>query len=423
MEYITMSKKEYEQLIVFEKVKSGMITRIEASFQLGISERWTREKYKRYIEFGRGGLAHKNRGKPSKKRWNTDEKRLTIELLQSEWQGFGPTFTAEKLKERKGIKISKETVRKEMIKKGVWLTKIKRKKAFRYRKRRPMRGLLVQLDGSYHDWFEGRSHKCTLLVFIDDATSEILWLEFVKSESRIDVMRATKNYITLQGRPHEFYVDHGSVFSVNLNNPERDKITQWERALKELSINVIHANSPQAKGRVERANKTMQDRLIKEMRLAGISSIEEANHFIQTSNFIANHNQRFSVIPADIGNAHRPAKLYNLDHIFCIKEERTLTNDYTISFHKRLFQLDFQQRTIIRPKNSITIYTFLDASIRLFIRNTELTFKEIYAQPKRQIIETEIKQRKPQKPCENSCRWASGLSLSAGPKLYKERVG
>jgi len=422
MDHITMNKKEREQLIVFEKVKAGMITRVEASFQLGISERWARQKYKRYIEFGTKGLVHRNRGKPSTRRWDPKERSLAIDLLKSEWEGFGPTFAAEKLREIKGIKVSKETIRQEMIKEGIRKVKNRRKNARKQRERRPMKGLLVQLDGSPHDWFEGRAPECTLLVFIDDATSDLLWLEFVKSESCLDVMRATKNYISLHGRPHEFYVDHGSVFSVNLNNPERDKITQWERAVKELSIRISHAHSPQAKGRVERANKTMQDRLIKEMRLAEISSIEEANAFVQSGNFITRHNQRFGVIPAKIGNAHRPANLYNLDEIFCIKEERILTNDHTISFRKRLFQLDTQQRTIIRPKDLITIRTYLDKSIKLFIRNTELMFKEIYARPRRKIVEKTVKQPQPRKPCENSRRWASGLTMFAKATQQESRV-
>jgi hypothetical protein len=175
-----------------------------------------------------------------------------------------------------------------------------------------MRGMLIQLDGSPHDWFEGRASKCTLIVFIDDATSEILWLEFVKSESFSGVAGATKNYVEKCGRPTSFYVDYGSVFSVNLNNPERCKKTQFERIMKEMNIDVIHARSPQAKGRVERCNKTMQDRLVKEMRLAGISSIKDANRFVRQGDFIKRHNLKFAVPPIQEGNVHKDIEGYNL---------------------------------------------------------------------------------------------------------------
>ncbi len=197
---------------MFEKLKSEEITQKETTLRLGLSVRWTREKLKRYRKLGDSGLLHRNRGKPSKKRWCDNERSLAIELLKSEWHGFGPTFTAEKLNELKNIKISRETMRQVMIAAGIHQPKQRRMKHRIRRERRPIIGMLVQLDGSPHDWFEGRAEPCTLLVFIDDATSKILWLEFAKSESVIDVMRATKNYIRQYGRPHEIDI------TVRLNN-------------------------------------------------------------------------------------------------------------------------------------------------------------------------------------------------------------
>jgi hypothetical protein len=279
---------------------------------------------------------------------------------------------------------------------------------------------MVQLDGSTHDWFEGRAPKCTLLVFIDDATSKLLWLEFVKSESHIGVMKATRNYMTTHGIPCSFYVDFGSVFSVNLNNPERDKKTQWERVVAELSVEVLHAHSPQAKGRVERSNRTLQDRLIKEMRLAGVSSAEAANQFVRESDFISKHNQRFAIRPAQDGDAHKPTELHNLDDVFCLKEERILANDYTISHNKRILQLGAQQPTIIRPKNTITVKTYLDGSTRLLVRNAELVFSEINARKSKPIqpkTNTHVVH-------ENSRRWVSGLTPLSMQNTYPiRRVG
>jgi hypothetical protein len=409
MEHIIMNKKEREQLIVFEKLKNNEIKQVEAAFRLGISTRWIRKKFKRYLEIGVEGLVHKNRGRISTKCWCEEEKGLMINLLKSEWDGFGPTFTKEKLEEFYNIKVSKETIRKTLIQEGIHKSKRRRIKHRKRRERYPMIGLLIQLDGSPHDWFEGRAPWCTLLVFIDDATSKILWLEFVKSESNIDVMKATKNYINNYGRPHAFYVDFGKVFSVNLNNPERDKKTQWERALQELSIEVKHAHSPQAKGRVERANGVLQDRLIKELRLAGISSIEEANKFLLNKKFITQHNARFAIDPAQAGDAHKPIESYNLDNIFCLKEKRVLTNDYTISYNKRIFQLENMQKTIIRPKNIITVNIHLDGSVRLSIRKTNLIFREINFRTQKKIEKEKVKQYKYYKPSENSRRWVSGF--------------
>jgi transposase len=407
MEHFIMSRKERTQLIVFEKLKNGEISQVEAANRLKMSTRWLREKLKRYKETGDHGLIHKNRGKESSKKWNTEQRALAIELLKSEWQGFGPTFACEKLLELKGIKISKETLRKVMIQEGIWNSKQRKLKHRARRTRRTMLGLLVQLDGSPHDWFEGRAPKCTLLVFIDDATSKILWLEFVRSENEMDVLRSTKNYIQRYGIPHEFYVDFGGVFSVNLNNDERDKKTQWERAASELLINIIHAHSPQAKGRVERANGTMQDRLVKELRLKDISSIEDANKYLRESDFMLKHNERFAVKPAQGGDAHRPAQNYDLEATFCRREARILANDYTIAFNKQYYQLEKQQRTIIRPKDKITVSTFLDGSISLSIRKTVLAFSPISNKPQKPV-QDKIFLNQRSKPCENSRRWASG---------------
>ena len=405
MEHITMSKKECEQYLVFERLKKGEIKQIEAAAKLGISTRWVRKKLRRYEIFGSQGLVHKNRNRASKNCWNAQEEKFTIDLLKNEWQGFGPTFTADKLQELHQIQVSRETVRKVMKKNGLWKDRKKRINYRHQRQRQTMFGIMVQFDGSEHDWFEGRGPKCTALVFIDDATSRILWIEFALSESYASIMPATKNYVEKFGRPHKFYVDFGKVFSVNLNNPEREKKTQWERAMEELDIEVIHARSPQAKGRVERCNQTLQDRLIKEMRLAGISSPEAANKFV--IGFIEKHNQRFAVPAGQSGDAHRSADCYKLDQIFCLKKERILANDYTIVYNKRIFQLEGQQRTIIRPKDIIRVHQNLDGSIQLFIRAIELEFREMRArlQPKEELCFI----HKSHKPSKNSKRWVAGL--------------
>jgi len=344
---------------------------------LKLSTRWIREKLRRYRIEGDAGLVHKNRGRPCPRQWDPNEKAIAIELLKSEWRGFGPTFASEKLAELKDIKVSGETLRKVMIAHALWKPGKRKPKHRRWRERKLMRGILVQLDGSPHDWFEGRGPKCTLLVFIDDATSEILWLEFGESESFKGVASATKKYIEMHGRPVSFYVDYGSVFSVNLNNPERDKKTYFEMIMKDLSIDVIHARSPQAKGRVERANKTMQDRLVKEMRLAGISSIDQANDYIRNSRFIAKHNAKFAVPPAQEHDAHRAITGYDLNSIFCTRETRVVTNDFTIQYNRLVFQIQKNQPAIVRPKSKVVVCERLDGKIAIRLRNANLNFKEL----------------------------------------------
>ncbi len=403
-----MSKKELQQVTILEKLMRREINQKDGAIILNLSARQIIRKLKKFREKGPESLAHKNRGKQSNKRWNIEDEKFAINLLKSEWQGFGPTFASEKLLELYGKKISEEALRKSMIKHGLWIVN---ERKIKHRIRRPRKscfGIMIQLDGSPHDWFEGRGDECTLLVFIDDATSKIVWLEFVKSESLESVMKATLHYFKQYGIPRSFYTDYGSVFSVNTNNPDREKITQFERALKELDIEIIHARSPQAKGRVERSNKTHQDRLIKEMRLKNISTIEDANKFLKDY-YMHKHNLKFAKEPADSTNVHRSIKGIDLNNILCIKEERKLQNDFTILYQKRIFQLEAKQRTIIRPKNDITVNVHLDGSIRLSVRKTDLFFKEINERKHIEKTEEKIVKNYHPKPSENSRKSLSRL--------------
>src|SRR3990167_5064448 len=412
-------EKLMEQAKVLDLITSMDMSQEDGARILKISSRQVRNKLKAYRKEGIKSLVHKNRGKASNKKWDRGKEKLAIELLKGDWFGFGPTFAAEKLFESHGINISREALRKSMIKYGLWIVKGRK---IKHRIRRPRKscfGIMIQLDGSPHDWFEGRAPKCTLLVFIDDATSKVVWLEFAKSESVEDVMRATWNYFKAYGLPSSFYTDYGSVFSVNTNNPERDKITQFERAMKEVAIEIIHASSPQAKGRVERSNRTHQDRLCKELRLRNICTIKDANRFLQEE-YMEKHNIKFAKEPADSTDVHRSVKGINLNNIFCIREERQLQNDFTISYQKRVFQLEAQQKTIIKPKNEITVNKHLDRSIRLSIRKVDLYFKEINERNK---MEKEVKIRaiKATKPSQNSNAWAGGKYVPF--RLNEGRVG
>ena len=347
---------------------------------LGLSVRWIREKLKRFIQKGAAGLVHRRRNKPSPKIWNVLQKDFVMGLFNKDFHDFGPTFAVEKLRELYGITISRETLRKAMIAHGHWHGRKRKPKHRRWRERKEFYGVLIQLDGSPHDWLGGRGPKCTLLVFIDDATSAIVWAELVPSESTEALMQATRHYIERCGRPLAFYVDFGSVFSVNTNNPDRIKITQFKRACNELGIEVIYAHSPQAKGRVERSNQTHQDRLIKELRLRNISTLEEANKFI-IETYIPKHNKAFAVKAAREGDVHRPITTHNLGTIFII-------------------QLLAEQKAVVRPKETVLIHEQFDGSLSIFIRNIKLNFVEIAHRPLK-IHEPLLQQPITHKPAAN----------------------
>lgn len=380
MDKFTMSRKESNQIPIFEKLVSGNLTQRAAAKMLGMTDRQVRNKLGQYKKEGAAGLVHKSRGRASPHRWDNEEREFAMGLLRGGFKEFGPTFAAEKLEEIHGIVVSKETLRKAMIKEGLWLPK---KKKPVYRSRRPRKqnfGQMIQADGSPHDWFEGRAPKCTLLLFVDDATSQHTWAQFANSESTESLMSATRNYIEAYGRPVSIYVDFGSVFSVNTNNPEREKLTQYGRAMKELGVEVKYARSPQAKGRVERANGVLQDRLVKEMRLRKISSIEDANKYLRKE-FLDTHNQKFAVAPEAKQDLHRQIDGFDLDNIFCRKEERVLQNDFIVRYKGKLLQLHKDQKTIIRPKDRIVVHEALDGCISLHIRSIELCFSEVSVRP------------------------------------------
>ena len=396
---IGLSMQERDQLVIFNKLRDGLMSQVAAAKALNFSARWVRKKFKRFVKFGAKGLVHQLRNRPSTKVWNSEQKDWVMKLFDGQFQGFGPTFAAEKIKQLYGIKIGHETLRKVMIANGHWRGKKRKPKHRAWRERKEYFGIMIQLDGSPHDWFEGRGPRCTLLVFIDDATSTIVHAELVPSESLESVVQSARHYIEQWGRPCSFYVDFGSVFSVNTNNPERDKITQFERMCKELGIDVIHARSPQAKGRVERSNQTHQDRLIKELRLLNISTLHEANKFIAEV-YLPAHNKAFAIEASKAGDVHRPVTSHNLDHIFCIKEERVIQNDFTVQYEKRILQLLSGQRAVIRPKETVTISDHFDGTLSVSIRNIQLDFTEILQRPTKvqQII---FRQHKIHKPAAN----------------------
>lgn len=392
-----MSRKELSHVPVFAQLAKRVIAQADAAQKLRLSVRQVQRKLCAYRKRGPRSLVHRLRGRPSNHRLPAGLKDRALALIQDHYPDFGPTFAAEKLAERQGLVIHHETLRLLLIERGFWRPHHGSLTVHLWRERKDCRGEMVQADGSPHRWFEDRAPACTLLAFIDDATSALLWLEFVEGESTAALMMATWRYLEREGRPLSLYVDRGGVFRVNIHNAEEDKLTQYARALRELDIELIHARSPQAKGRVERVFGTLQDRLVKELRLAGISTIPEANRFLREV-YLEKHNAKFAVSPKNSTDLHRDLRGYDLQNIFCTREERTVRNDLTIQYQKRWFQLAPQQPTIVTPGTVVTVSAALGGTIALSLRACTLRFHEIAERPQTRETPSVPTLRTPWKP-------------------------
>ena len=339
-EVITVSMRELDRLKIVQAVVDGQLRPGVAAERLEITDRQFRRLLERYRQEGASGLVSRRRGRPSNNRMPADRESVALGLIREHYADFGPTLAAEKLRERHGLTLSKETIRRLMTVAGLWVPRKQRPpKVYQPRNRRACYGELIQIDGSDHRWFEERAPACTLLVYVDDATSQIMELRFTHSESTFTYFAATRAYLERHGKPVAFYSDKASVFRVNKKGATSgDGHTQFARALFELNIEGICANSSQAKGRVERTHLTLQDRLVKELRLRGINTMEAANAFM--AEFIADYNARFAKAPRNDHNAHRPLRPdENLDLIFAWREPRCVSKSLTIQYDKMLYLL------------------------------------------------------------------------------------
>lgn len=388
-ETLTMSNCEIDRLRVIHNVLDGKLTWQRASEELDLCIRQIGYLCARVRDKGNRGIIHRLRGKPSNHRLAAGLLDEALRYVKERYWDFGPTFANEKLLDKHKIKISTSALRKGMIEADIWKPRKQKPKHRAWRPRKERTGMLIQLDGSDHNWFEDRGPKCVLLLYIDDATSRILYGEFVHVEDTLTLLRATKKYLLICGRPLAFYVDKDTIYRINrqatIEEELRDinPLTQFTRAMEELNINVIFANSPQAKGRVERSFQTHQDRLVKELRLAGISTMEEANKFLKTT-YIPNHNLKYAVKPNDPTDAHRlllPS--HNLAEILAVRSGRTLMNDWTVRFQNMFFQVLPDQPVSIRPKSKLSVEIQLDGSFHLRFKDRYLKFKKLPERPYR----------------------------------------
>ncbi|TFH90198.1 ISNCY family transposase [Vibrio ouci] len=353
--YLTLSHKELDRLTVIKSVHAGRLLQKEAASQLDLSVRQIKRLLARFRAEGAKGLISRHRGKKPNNAYTDATREAAIQLVRAHYTDFGPTLASEKLEERHGIKISRETLRTWMIDASIWVTKGRKKaRIHQRRKRRSRRGELIQIDGSPHAWFEERGEYCTLIVFIDDATSELMAMKFTPAETTQAYMETLDDYLVQHGRPVALYSDKHSIFRVSY--PERDgELTQFTRAIKTLDIEPIHANSAQAKGRVERANGILQDRLVKELRLRGISDIETANAFIPE--LIEQYNKRFAIAPNNDHDAHRKV-LYSeeeVELIFSIHHHRKVSKNLTFQYKNSEYQITNEGKGYRLRHSTVTV--------------------------------------------------------------------
>jgi len=411
---LQMSTKELTRLEVMQKLEEKRMRQREAARILGVSVRHIKRLLKNYRREGAQGLVSQRRGRSSNNRLSKETYRKVLGLLKSKYEGFGPTLACEKLVEVDGLQISKERLRQLMIAEGLWKPRKAHKVVMhQMRERRACFGELVQIDGSPHDWFEGRAPACSLLVFIDDATGKLGQLSFVQGESFFSYAQAAKAYFEHHGKPVVFYSDKHGIFRVNQPSAGKEEgLTQFGRAMQQLDIQIICAHTPQAKGRVERAIQTLQDRLPKELRLRNISSWEAGNAYLPE--FVDDFNRRFAVQPRSDLDAHRSlTRQDDLDQILTWQETRMLSKNLTLQFRKVVYQIQTQRPTYALHHAAVTVCLDAQDNLTILYKGKSLDYTVFHKQAKQsQIVDTKQLNdavRTPQKPATDH-PWRKGFA-------------
>jgi hypothetical protein len=366
MGWVMMSERDLHRIEVLTEVLAGRRTVASAASFLAISVRQLHRLLIRYRDEGGGSLIQKARGRASNHRFNPGAREYALELVRTRYADFGPTLATEVLLERHAIKVGRETLRTWMVEDGLWLSRKQRRSFHQPRLRRECYGELIQIDGSEHRWFEDRGAPCTLLVFIDDATSKLMQLRFVPSESTHSYFEALRGYLGAHGCPVAFYSDKHSVFRVVRQDTKGGQgMTQFGRALAELNIEILCANSSQAKGRVERANRTLQDRLVKELRIAGICDLIAGNAFLPE--FMERFNERFAIDAAKPENLHRTLNVRpsRLSDILCHREQRYVGAQLTFHYDRRQIILERSEVSENLAGRYVELYDFTDRPLEV----------------------------------------------------------
>ncbi len=389
---VVMSGKELRRVHVIRQVVAKKLTQKEAGALLGLTDRQIRRLQRRVEQDGDRGLVHRGRGKPSNRRIPEPRKAKALKLYEQRYADFGPTLAAEKLAERHRLTLSDETLRRWLRARGIDHFARRKRPHRAWRARKAHVGELVQLDGSHHDWFEGRGPQCVLMAYIDDASSRV-FARFYDYEGTIPAMDSFGQYLRQYGLPLALYTDKHTTYQSSAEPTIEEQlagvvpVSQFGRALHELGVELIAAHSPQAKGRVERLFKTFQDRLVKELRLARIATLVAANRFLE--DYLSRYNRRFTVPPAQRADLHRPCPARGaLDRILCLKTTRVLRRDWTVAHNGHLYQV----HTNVRARQ-VVIEDRLDGTLHITHRGHVLTYHPIAERPIRPVEPRTVVQR------------------------------
>jgi transposase len=381
-----MSRKERNRLTVLVQVKHRKLSLREAAEVMVLSYRQAKRVWRRYREAGDAGLVHGLRGRPSARRKDEQLRARILTRYRSRYADFGPTLAAEYLEREDGLKVDHDTLRRWLVEEGLWQARRRRQQHRQWRERKACLGQMVQLDGSHHDWFEGRRAKAVLMVMVDDATNET-GARFFEEETTRASFETFKGWVGEHGVPRSVYADRDSIYRCEREATVAEQVagqepqTQFGRAMSVLGVELILANSPQAKGRVERRNGLLQDRLVKAMRLRGISDLEGANLYLEQE-FLRDLNGQFTVAPASAANVHRPAP-GNLREVLSWEEERVVQRDWTVAWENAWYQIDRRHEGMSLAGKSVVVRRLLDGTEQVVYRGKKLVWWKLPERPER----------------------------------------
>jgi len=385
-----MSRKERQRVGIMSSVQAGELNLVEAAEVLGLGYRQTKRVWKRYEDEGDAGLVHRLRGQPGKRRKPPEVRAKILARYAQRYADFGPTLAAEYL-EQEGLVVDHETLRRWLLAENQRTVRRRRQRHRQWRQRKPCFGVMIQLDGSHHDWFEGRRSKGVLMVMVDDATNR-LWAQFFEEETTHASYDVLEGWIKKHGLPQSLYVDRDSIYrceglgSIAEQIAGKEPQTQFGRAMERLGVKLILAHSPQAKGRVERMNGVLQDRLVKALRLAGISDLAQANEFLART-YLPEHNRRFQKQPASPADAHRGVPR-GLNEVLSWEEERVVQRDWTVQHEGKRYQLDRQHEAMSLAGRKVMVRRLRDGTVQLEHRGVKLKWREVARPVERATAET-----------------------------------